>query len=278
MTLHEAIEKLLRQSKRPMTTGEIADILNKNKWYQKQNGSVITAFQIHGRTKNYTQLFDRNGTTVSLVGRGSIEIPLTKPKTLLQPSKRLQKTIKTNQVNSTSLEKQLMNEKLFRSAATIDGMVCHGPGLYCIRVKDKTKLPSPFNNLLAERDHNIIYIGIATTSLSDRFLNQELRTNGHGTFFRSIGAVLGYKPPKGSLTTKANKRNYKFSHSDQTKIIEWINKNLVVNWVELEKDFESIETALLDKYRPLFNIAKNPSALAQLSQLRAECVRIANSI
>ena len=33
MTLHEAIEKLLKQKKRPMTTTEIANELNKKKWY-----------------------------------------------------------------------------------------------------------------------------------------------------------------------------------------------------------------------------------------------------
>jgi len=171
-----------------------------------------------------------------------------------------------------------MKEKNFRSAATIDEIVPNVSGLYCIRIIDKNKLPKPFNILLADRGHNIIYIGIASTSLKSRFLNQELRANGHGTFFRSIGAVLGYKPPKGSLLGKANKRNYKFSLADETKIIEWINKNLLVNWIELEKQCETIETALLYKYRPLLNLAKNPSALFQLTELRATCVSIANSI
>jgi hypothetical protein len=78
MTLHTAIEKLLQQTGRQMTTQEIADSLNKNKWYQKKDGSKITDFQIHGRTRNYPQLFNRNGTTVSLAGQSAIK--LTKPK------------------------------------------------------------------------------------------------------------------------------------------------------------------------------------------------------
>lgn len=68
MTLHEAIEKLLRQTGRPMTIQQIADELNKNGWYQKKDGSKITDFQIHGRTKKYPQLFNRSGATVSLAG------------------------------------------------------------------------------------------------------------------------------------------------------------------------------------------------------------------
>ena len=66
ITLHEAIEKLLRQKGCPMTTTEIANELNKNKWYQKKDNSAIAAFQIHGRTKNYSSIFNRNGATVSL--------------------------------------------------------------------------------------------------------------------------------------------------------------------------------------------------------------------
>jgi len=71
MTLHEAIEKLLRQTERPMTTQQIADELNKNGWYQKKDGSIIQAFQIHGRTRNYANIFDRDGSTVSLIGANS---------------------------------------------------------------------------------------------------------------------------------------------------------------------------------------------------------------
>jgi hypothetical protein len=67
MTLHDAIIALLREEGRSMTTHEIAEHLNKNNWYQKKDNSVITDFQIHGRTKNYPQYFGRSGSTVSLL-------------------------------------------------------------------------------------------------------------------------------------------------------------------------------------------------------------------
>ena len=69
MTLHEAIEKLLRQQGRPMTTADIAFELYKNKWYQKKDGSPITPFQIHGRTRKFPHLFNRDGSTVSLADK-----------------------------------------------------------------------------------------------------------------------------------------------------------------------------------------------------------------
>lgn len=90
MTLHEAIEKLLRQTGRPMTTQQIADELNKNGWYQKKDGSVIQAFQIHGRTRNYANIFSRNESTVSLIRQTSIK---SKPETKVR-SKAIPETIK----------------------------------------------------------------------------------------------------------------------------------------------------------------------------------------
>ena len=66
MTLHEAIVALLGENGNPMSTREIAEELNRRETYRKRDGSPITPFQIHGRTKNYPGLFKRDGTTVSL--------------------------------------------------------------------------------------------------------------------------------------------------------------------------------------------------------------------
>lgn len=173
------------------------------------------------------------------------------------------------------LDKILMNDNNFKSAAIVDKIVPPKAGVYCIRISDKNTLPTPYDKLLAARGHDIIYIGIASSSLKTRFLNQELRAIGHGTFFRSIGAVLGFRPIKGSLSNKTNKYNYTFSSEDEVKIIEWINKNLIVNWVEVDNGFQIIESTLLNKYLPLLNLSKNPSALIELTKLRAECVGIA---
>jgi hypothetical protein len=176
------------------------------------------------------------------------------------------------------IEKELMKKQNFKNAGSIDNLVPHNAGFYCIRIVDINKLPIPFNTFLADRKDNIIYIGIATKSLKRRFLNQELRAKGHGTFFRSIGAMLGHRPQKGSLVNKANKHNYRFLPSDEEKIIKWINDNLDVNWVNFNGDFKELETELIFKYRPIINIAKNPSAIQELSDLRKECVEIANKL
>ncbi len=80
MKLHDAIVKVIEHKGTPMTTSEIADELNINKWYQKKDGSDITAFQIHGRTNNYEHLFKRNGTTVSLIKVSTNQKSIRPPK------------------------------------------------------------------------------------------------------------------------------------------------------------------------------------------------------
>ena len=163
----EAIEQLLKQTGRPMTTTEIAMEINKNKWYQKKDGTPIDPFQIHGRTKNYPNIFNRSGSTISLNGQPNLKVSRTKKTTIKQ------KPILTELSTEIALlEKKLMNEKNFKSAEIIDPLVPDSSGLYCIRIKDINKLPKPFNNIIKDRNHNIIYIGIASQSLSKQEPNK----------------------------------------------------------------------------------------------------------
>lgn len=275
MTLHEAIIRLLKQTGRAMSTREIADALNRNKWYEKKDRSAITDFQIHGRTRNYPQFFDRNGSMVFLRGMPVSSVKLKAP-AIESKSKSLKQV--DDFTDKGLLLKMLMNEKNFRIAGSIDDKVPDTPGLYCIRISNPELLPPLFAQHLKERGHNILYIGIATTSLYQRFLGQELRARGHGTFFRGMGAVLGFRPPKGSLRNKANKNNYTFSATNEKAIIAWINKHLLVNWVAFGGDFGDTETHLIQEYLPLLNTAKNPAALEELAALRKECREIANGL
>ena len=273
MTLHEAIVEVLTTSGKAMTTEEIANELNRTGTYRKKDGSKIGAFQIHGRTRNYPNLFERNKSLVSLKG----EMEMTQTKTINTSIKtNNDKFAEDKNIDIERIERTLLDESKFSIAKDIDEVVPIKPGLYCIRIKNINVLPEPFRTELENREHNIIYIGIASQSLNKRMLNQELRANGHGTFFRSLGAILGFRPPFNSLSEKKNKRNYKFSASDENKIIDWINENLLVNWIEKNSGWEETETALILKYKPLLNIANNPAVIPELSRLRKECVDIAN--
>ena len=185
-----------------------------------------------------------------------------------------------NQVLSHScdleeIEKQLIDAKFIAVNELNNGSaVPERPGLYCIKIRPEVSLPKEFGII---RDDGIIYIGKASVSLRRRLWEQELNHRSAATFFRSMGAVLGYLPPKGSLADKANKKNYKFCEEDTQKIIEWMRNTLLVNFVEVNPiDQKAIEKGLIRKYRPLLNIEHNPTSSKALQAARKRCMDRAN--
>lgn len=272
MTLHEAIEKLLKQKGGGLSCVVIAEELNKNKWYVKKDGSPIKSNQIGARVKNYPQWFKKENGLIYLANANTKALP--KKSVVVTPPKAKTTTTTTKTTPKISLT-DLMETKHFKLAGSIDHLVPDLPGLYCIRIKEIEKLNPVFNKHLKQRKHDIIYIGLASKSLKKRFLGQELRAKGHGTFFRSIGAVLGFTPEPGSLIGKKNQKNYTFSSINEQKIISWINQNLLVNWVTINEGLNIIEDSLIKEHLPLLNGAGNPLHLQELKDLRAMCRQIA---
>jgi hypothetical protein len=67
VTLHEEIARILElASEEWLSTDEIAARVNHAERYQKRDHSVITPFQVHGRTRKYPALFERDGAQVRL--------------------------------------------------------------------------------------------------------------------------------------------------------------------------------------------------------------------
>lgn len=268
MTLHEAMQLVLKVKARALSASEIAENLNQNGLYHKGDGSKIKGGQISARVNDYPQLFTKLNGVISL--KSPTGIPAIK--TQKTPTNRA--IVKADN-NTSALMETLMKPKNFKAIQKVENKVPDRPGLYCMRIVNPKSLNPFFLEVLQQRNHNIIYIGLASKSLKKRFLGQELRATGHGTFFRSLGAILGYTPPKGSLMGMKNQNNYKFSPKHQEEIIDWINKNLVINWVEVDDNLNSIEKELLTTYLPLLNLAGNPRKLIEVSQLRDKCKRIA---
>ncbi|KZE42053.1 GIY-YIG nuclease family protein [Microbacterium sp. T32] len=172
----------------------------------------------------------------------------------------------------------LLKESSFRPAGDIDADVPNEFGVYAIRLRVGSSLPEPFESHLASRRSRLVYLGKAT-SLSKRMLGNELRGRGHGTFFRSIGAVLGYRPAAGSLVGKANQYNFSFVAKDRARIVAWINAHLEVSWAIVpQTDVRAVEKALILEHLPLLNREGNPLALAELDTLRIECRTIAGGL
>ena len=69
--LHDEIrEILLANGNAWMTTSEIATEVNQRNRYRKRDGSQVTDYQIHGRTRKYPHLFIREGSKVQYKGDG----------------------------------------------------------------------------------------------------------------------------------------------------------------------------------------------------------------
>jgi hypothetical protein len=149
-------------------------------------------------------------------------------------------------------------------------------GFYAIRAKNVSNFPEPFRSKLKKRKTNFIYIGKGL-NIRKR-LNQECRGIGHGTFFRSLGAMLGYLPPKGSLIGRANQYNYKFCKKDREKIVSWINDNLEFSFIEVPIERLNEELTLITENTPIMNIHHNPQALQELINLRETCRQYALAI
>jgi hypothetical protein len=276
MTLHEAIRQVLIGVGEPMTTAALADSINEQKTYRRKDGLRVTPFQVHGRSRIYPHLFSQAGATISLAEWNMpIGNELHRANLFSSGAEPANDLIASSALTS---EAALLNDSAFRKAGSVDALVPDAPGVYAIRVRNKASLPDPFALLSATRGHDLLYIGIARSSLRRRFLGQELRAQGHGTFFRSIGAVLGYRPTQGSLIGKKNTRNFKFIEADESSVMTWINSNLLVNWITIDEGVEELELRLLREHSPLLNLRGNPAKLAELSALREECVRIANSV
>lgn len=149
------------------------------------------------------------------------------------------------------------------------------PGYYAIFIDTPDCLPSPFSDLLVQRKTTLVYIGIATRSLRRRLIEQDLLHRAPSTFFRGLGAILGFRPPPGSLLGRANQNNYRFSASDTSTIIDWIRQHLWVSWVQAEPAIEEVEKSSIRRYYPILNTDDNPKPVAQLAILKRECLRIA---
>ena len=172
-------------------------------------------------------------------------------------------------------EKNLLQGEFVSVGALSGDMVPDVPGLYCIKLRKGVRLPAKYGKV---REDGVIYIGQASTSLNQRFWKQELNHHGAATFFRSIGVMLGYMPPKGSLVGKKNQNNFKFSPEDTESIREWMRKSLIVNCIPFSTEtMDAVEKKLIDTYRPLVNNKHNPDYSRELEAAKEKCREYARS-
>lgn len=278
------------KGKNTFTSKEISDLkqlirmrVNADKDDQKKIRRIMRSIGFYGSDYGIVdcQVSDLEG----LIRSGMIKVISGKPVSANAPSATTRPAVTPKATKTVAAvpkavkglaaaEKNLLQGEFVSVGALSGDMVPDVPGLYCIKLRKGVRLPAKFGRV---REDGVIYIGQASTSLNQRFWRQELNHHGAATFFRSIGAMLGYLPPKGSLAGKST-RNYKFSPEDTEAIRNWMRQSLLVNCIVVEPSaIDDIEDALIRKYCPLVNIAKNPAASAELSAARDKCVAYAKS-
>ena len=176
------------------------------------------------------------------------------------------------------IEKAIINVDKMNMPISNGIRIQNMPGYYSIWVSNVEHIPSPFKEELIKRKTTLLYIGIASNTLQKRLFEQELQHKSAATFFRSIGAVLGYRPQAGSLVGKRNQNNYKFSQSDTISIINWINVNLEICFHYCSALDDTSEKYLIAKYRPLLNWTHNPEPFYSLKKVKEQCRNTARMI
>ena len=67
ITLHEELQDILvEQGNRWKTTTELAEEVNARGRYRTGDGSEVSPFHIHGRTRRFKDIFERDGSRVRL--------------------------------------------------------------------------------------------------------------------------------------------------------------------------------------------------------------------
>ena len=149
----------------------------------------------------------------------------------------------------------------------VEALLPHTPGKYGLFVDSIDSLPPLFAEEAMKRvSPQLLYLGKADVSLAQRVWAEECQHKRPGTFFRSIGAMLGYMSPKGG-------NNYEFEPSDKRKIVEWISAHLLVAWNDKQiADSHAIEEKqMILQWMPLLNLQNNPIKFYELQRLRAKC-------
>ena len=170
---------------------------------------------------------------------------------------------------------KLLNAAKLDASEAAEGLPAE-PGLYAMFVAEPAAFPEPYRRLLRARQTDLVYIGRAKESLRDRAYDEEMRHRRPATFFRSLGAVLGYLPLPGTLLGRANQRNYRFSRGDTVRIMSWIDQHVRVSVLALPAlELLDVEPGLIAAAQPLLNIQHNPACLSELRAARNRCVAAA---
>lgn len=144
----------------------------------------------------------------------------------------------------------------------------------CDLAPDFAKEISTRKDLYPALDWKLIYVGEAKGSggLLKRF-RQEFRQAGRGTFFRSVGAVLGETPRVAHHLGEI--KNYLFEGEAKERIINFIEETMGVQYESLDDARFITDEPEIRMKKPILNIKHNPLPSQFVKSRRDRCRQIA---
>lgn len=222
MTLHKAIVEILRELDHPLSTTELANEVNRRGSYRKKDGSAITPFQIHGRTRNYPRLFSRQTSQVLLaewsriVAAPNIARTATTTPTLPQPASEIEGII------SGLTTMPVLSSAVFPPRI---------PGFYAWWINQERMVDATPEIPLCRpspelKPWSLLYVGICPKKPSNRTIEDRIlkdhRGNsiGSSTFRFSLASLL-----RGHLALTPQRGFDRARIADELRLSEWISKN-----------------------------------------------------
>ena len=147
-------------------------------------------------------------------------------------------------------------------------------GNYIFALRKNSKLPDIGIPVIYTkfRDYEVIYVGLASTTLRDRDVEKHFNGNaGSSTLRKSLGCLFGYNLiPRDSHYNNNGKT--KFNVTDESELSDWIKTNLLLFYYP-NKEFDRIESLLIQALNPPLNLDKNHNVInsefrKHLSKLR----------
>lgn len=132
------------------------------------------------------------------------------------------------------------------------------PGNYIVTLRKESCLPDieitpTFKKF---RGLNVIYTGLAGTSLRDQDARKHFRGNAGSSILRkSIGSLFGYELVPRDSKYEDNKKT-KYGKENEGLLSEWMTRNFLFFYYP-NSDFQGLEDLLIQKYNPPLNLDKN---------------------
>jgi len=252
-TLHDEIAAILAESgKTWMSTDEIAGEVNQRGNYHKRDGSEVTGFQVHGRTRNYSGLFDRDGSMVRLRGDALISTPLP---TSRRTPRRIAPSREAPDVQLVEEAMAALRDPVLSADAAAD-VAPNAPGLYSIGASAKAL------ETMGLEGARVIYVGKAERSLAKRDLGQHFadRQTGRSTLRRSLAALITDEvvmvPLPRNPLKPADFDRYALDEESDRLLTAWMREHLrLAFWAApLGTVLRHIEVAVIQHLLPPLNL------------------------